>query len=321
MEHTHIPYSTSTLPPARRVLVLAPHPDDEIFGCGGSLALYRQTGTEISVHVLTDGAGFAAEAQRKAVQEVRQSETNGALASLGIPPATFGSMPDRSLSDRVDLVQYVTDIIQNSSADVIFAPSLWEIHPDHLATSRAAWNAVIDMQRLGAKVPTLLFYEVGSPQRPDLLVDITAVWPQKQRAIQCFPSQLALQDYARHMRALNIFRTYTLPESVRYAEALGHVDHEQLSKMAQLRSDQGSRAIKKWLKVAANTSETETETETLQIAYASQVQDLQRLHAILHATERELDESRRINRQMLNSNSWRMTAVLRWLRRILKQQD
>jgi LmbE family N-acetylglucosaminyl deacetylase len=58
MEDWYIPYQTSKLPQAQRVLVLAPHPDDEIFGCGGALALYVQLGAQVDVVVVTDGTGF-----------------------------------------------------------------------------------------------------------------------------------------------------------------------------------------------------------------------------------------------------------------------
>jgi LmbE family N-acetylglucosaminyl deacetylase len=55
METWFLPTATSPLPPARSVLVLAPHPDDEVFGCGGCAALYARTGAAVQPHILTDG--------------------------------------------------------------------------------------------------------------------------------------------------------------------------------------------------------------------------------------------------------------------------
>jgi predicted nucleic acid-binding Zn-ribbon protein len=62
-------------------------------------------------------------------------------------------------------------------------------------------------------------YEVGAPLKPNLLLDLTALWPRKLQAMQCYKSQQQSQDYAKHIEALNIYRTYSLPASVTHAEA------------------------------------------------------------------------------------------------------
>ena len=50
-----VPYHLSSLPSARQVLVFAPHPDDEVFGCGGAIALHAQAGHPVRVVLLTAG--------------------------------------------------------------------------------------------------------------------------------------------------------------------------------------------------------------------------------------------------------------------------
>ena len=107
MENWFTPIAASLLPNAMRVLVLAPHPDDEIFGCGGALALYRQQGAHIHVHVLTDGAGYATVSERPAIYSTRQAETQAALKYIGVGPASFAGLPDRSLSSHAGLAQHV----------------------------------------------------------------------------------------------------------------------------------------------------------------------------------------------------------------------
>ena len=74
----------------------------------------------------------------------------------------------------------------------------------------------------------LAFYEVGTPLNPNSLLDITTYEETKARAIECFTSQLAQQDYGRQILALNAFRSYTLPTGVRLAEAYLIVDRQTL---------------------------------------------------------------------------------------------
>ncbi|MCX7176987.1 MAG: PIG-L family deacetylase, partial [Proteobacteria bacterium] len=76
---------------ARRVLVFAPHPDDEVFGCGGTLCLLAAAGADISVVIVSDGAlgGNAADLVGR-----RESESLAAAEVLGYPPPTFWRLPD-----------------------------------------------------------------------------------------------------------------------------------------------------------------------------------------------------------------------------------
>ena len=54
-EHDILPYHASPLPEASAVVVFAPHPDDEVFGCGGALALHARAGVSVHVVLLTEG--------------------------------------------------------------------------------------------------------------------------------------------------------------------------------------------------------------------------------------------------------------------------
>lgn len=352
MEHWYLPYSPSSLPFARNVLVLAPHPDDEIFGCGGSLALYRRAGADIHVLVLSDGAGYAEAEDRAEIFLTRQAETNAALASLGIGPAAFEGLADRSLAAQADLSSLVAEKVRQHHVDVILAPSMWEIHPDHLATFRAACSAATDLLRQGEPVPTLLLYEVGAPQYANLLVDITQVWSEKQSAMLLFPSQLAHQDYTRHIQALNIYRTYTLPGSVRFAEGLSQVTPDQLASP----DEPGFDPIRQMIKVRMDSAmiAAEVDNSALHSALGKRTEELQRRTAEARRAEtafdlaasraesikrqldeagqyqktlcrqladaqRDRDEAQQRLEMMLKSRAWRITAPLRWLSRLLRR--
>lgn len=208
LESDLIPYTASPGLNARAVLVLAPHPDDEVFGCGGAIAGHVLAGVPVQVVILTDGALFGDSA-------VRCQECLAAAAVLGYGQPDFWALPDRGLNYSEALVQRVVDGLRASGADLVYAPSPWEVHPDHRQTTLIAIEAV---RRVGQTV-RLAFYEVGAPLRPNVLLDITAHAAAKEAAMRCFASQLAQQDYVQHIQALNRYRTYTLPRTVAAAEA------------------------------------------------------------------------------------------------------
>ena len=212
MESLLTPYDARTVPDVAAVLVLAPHPDDEVFGCGGALALHVAAGTRVHVVVVTGG-------QEAGDAKVRADESRAAALVLGYAPPVFWNLPDRGLLYGEALVQRIVESLAECGATVIYAPSLWENHPDHRALALAALEAA----RRGEGC-AIMCYEVSAPLRPNWLIDITPVLEQKRAAIQCFGSQLALQGYDRHIAALNVFRSYTLSGAVQAAEAFEHYD-------------------------------------------------------------------------------------------------
>lgn len=215
-ESTLVPYQTSALPVARSVLVLAPHPDDEIFGPGGLLALFALNGTPVATAVLTDGAFGLQGETRQAHIQLREAESCRAAEVLGIARPDFWRIPDRELVYGETLIARLISAIQAADADFVLAPSLAEMHPDHRGLAMAAVEAV---RRLDGKA-SLALYEVGvAMPAPSMLIDITPVLARKAAAMACFTSQLAVQRYDEHIKALNRFRTYTLGGEVSAAEA------------------------------------------------------------------------------------------------------
>ena len=208
MESDLIPHTASPVLAAKAVLILAPHPDDEVFGCAGAIMGHIAGGVPVHVVILTDGAAAGDAA-------TRAEESIAAAQILGCGAPDCWNLPDRGLRYTEALVQRIVANLQATGADLVYAPSPWEVHPDHRQASLLAAEAV---RRLGYPL-RLAFYEVGVPLAPNLLLDISAVSTVKAQAMHCFASQLAQQDYARHIEALNHYRSYTLPHDVQSAEA------------------------------------------------------------------------------------------------------
>lgn len=196
----------------RRILILAPHPDDEIYGCGGLIALARQRGTEVIALVLTDGdaaEGIAADANP------RRAESLAAAERLGHRVAFLG-LADRHLRYEAPFIDRIETEIRHWESDLLLAPAPNEPHPDHQAVALTALAAVVRL----AQPPDLGFYESGGAlTNPTHVVDISAVVAQKQAAMACFVSQEANEPYAKRISARDTFRALTLGPDAVAAEA------------------------------------------------------------------------------------------------------
>jgi LmbE family N-acetylglucosaminyl deacetylase len=348
MENWYTPYQTAALPAAQKVWVLAPHPDDEVFGCGGAALIYASQGAQVQVSVMSSGTGYAEGAEAEQIQSTRENETNAALQSMGIEAASFWCLPDRGLGQCADLAQRLFEQLQSQSYQVVLAPSLNEVHPDHLALTRALIAAFEMRQAAGQPLPYLVQYEVGAPIKPNLLLDISKVWPRKLQAMQCFVSQLQTQNYAKHIEALNTYRTYALPLDVSHAEAFYVLQpHEVLSAATK---DRWFHAVMAVAEVGAEALQLQVvqkdrQIDSLQNQFRADIQTLQqhadmllkrtevlgdelqrvsvenerkrieveRLALELNQTTFALNEERHMRENMLNSKSWRVTKPLRWL--------
>lgn len=218
-EHAWLPYHAVTELPHGKVLVLAPHPDDEIFGCGGAIMCHVAQDDPVTVVLATDGAAAAAPGtppeKLPAYVEKRRHESRQAAQILGYGDPVAWDYADRSLTYDENFARHLAEYIEHEKFDIVYAPGLHEVHPDHYALAVAALSAI----KTAACVCRLCLYEIGSFCAPNLLLDITPYVARKRQAIRCFTSQLAVQAYADHVEALNRYRTYTLSPRVQAAEA------------------------------------------------------------------------------------------------------
>jgi len=223
-EHLIISTLMTELPPGCRVLAFAPHPDDEIFGCGATLLLLHERGAALSVIVATDGAA-GGDNSDGSLSQVRADESRSAARLLGIPEPTFWGYPDRGLVYGESLIERISAAILTADADLLLLPSPAELHPDHQVLALAGAEA---LRRLKGE-RRVAFYEVSAPlATPNLLIDITAVAGRKRQAMDSFTSQLQEQPYSIRIAGLNAFRSYTLGAHVESAEAFLLLAADQL---------------------------------------------------------------------------------------------
>jgi LmbE family N-acetylglucosaminyl deacetylase len=187
------------------VLVIAPHPDDESIGCGGAICLHTGRGDRVTTVFLTSGELALKHLDREEAWRVRETEARAAANVLTTQDGVFLRQPDWYVGDGIDnAAAALRPVLEREAPDLIYLPHPLEWHPDHRATLGVLRQALRDSE---LAAPSLLLYEVWTPLSTyDHVEDITAVMPQKLRAVRCYTSQLDQFRYDRAARGLNQYR-------------------------------------------------------------------------------------------------------------------
>lgn len=189
-----LPRWAPSRPASGRVVVLAPHPDDEVLGPGGTVARLVAEGARLRVVAVTDGershAGRAEQLRRQ-----RPAETAAALGALGVPADRVDvvrlRLPDSAVSDLAlgGLLEPLVD-----AGDLVLAPWARDGHPDHDAVGRAA--RLVCAERAAPLLEYLVWaWEWATEDdlpwstavRVELASDVAA---RKRAAVDCFRSQI-----------------------------------------------------------------------------------------------------------------------------------
>ena len=198
-----------------RILVLAPHMDDDVIGCGGVLRLHVLAGAAVRVVYMTTGqvddpllkeTGISGEERlRRAakLRDTRMSEAVEALARLGIDDIVFLPLTECDMGMDRRTIEQIGDILEECEPEVIYAPYLLDPLPDHRVTCRLLAEA-LKQKRTRCKVRS---YEVWTPLYANVLVPIDHVSDRKWDAIAAHESQTRKNDYIRSTEGLNRFRS------------------------------------------------------------------------------------------------------------------
>jgi LmbE family N-acetylglucosaminyl deacetylase len=204
-------------PAAEGIMVFAPHPDDDIIGCGGSIAQHVQQGRSVRVVYLTSGDAGSLTCPKPELARLRRNEAVKAATVLGLCEADliFLNNPDGYLPYSAENLVLLINLIRQLRPNLVYLPHDQEQSRDHRVTHELVLEAC---RRAGGpwfqeccgepwSPESLLGYEVWNPL-PTVAYseDITDFIDLKLQALQQHQTQLEAVDYAEAIKGLNRYR-------------------------------------------------------------------------------------------------------------------
>lgn len=199
-----------------RVLVFAPHPDDEVLGCGGTIARYAAEGNEVYVCTVTKGVEPLF---RKERVEKTRDEQQTAHKLLGVSRNVYLDFPAAMLEEahRYELNAAVSNVVEDIRPEIVFIPHFGDMQKDHCLVSEAAMVAV--RPRGDCSVKQVYSYEtlsetewsiphVSNAFMPNCFVDISDYLDLKLQAIDCFASQIGQFPAARSKKSVEVLASF-----------------------------------------------------------------------------------------------------------------
>ena len=200
---------------SKSILILVAHPDDEVLGCGGTIAKMADNGSVVHVAFFADGVFSRCGNQIAQTQDlkIRRSKAQKACDILGVKSVIFGDFPDNRLDTiaLLDIAKVVESLIAEHQPDTVFTHHAGDVNIDH----RRMHEAVVIACRPQSEhsVKTLLCFEVPSstewqlpgsapPFMPNWFVDISRTFDRKLSALQAYASELRDWPHPRSMQGI-----------------------------------------------------------------------------------------------------------------------
>jgi len=173
------------------LLVFGPHPDDLEIGLGGTIAQHAARGLRVGLCDLTAG-----EMGSNGTVEERLAEAEAARVVLGAAWRENLRWPDREIGKHPEHLDQAVSFIRRHQPRVVAVPYWSDRHPDHVAASAVLAEAVFNggLKRYKAqedawKPEWVCYYFINDSDRPSFVIDVSAHYEQKRRALDCHVSQ------------------------------------------------------------------------------------------------------------------------------------
>lgn len=196
--------------PTERVLIVAPHPDDDVLGCGGTAAKLAAQGANVHVAVLTTAGPPLFDQD---VAATGRRESLAAHQVLGVKGTTFAGLPAASLDTvaHADVNASLGEVFADVEPDTVFVPFVGDLHRDH---QLAFLSSLVASRPTGPGAPRAVYaYETLSETNwnapyvtpgfhPTVFVDISDHLETKVAAMRCHASQVRPFPHERSLEAL-----------------------------------------------------------------------------------------------------------------------
>ena len=228
--------------PARRALVVTPHPDDAEGGCGGTMANWvKNAGTEFIVVMCTNGDKGTSDREMKPEElaATRQVEQRNASKVLGVKDVVFLAHPDGRLEDNLEFRGEIVRLIRTYKPDAIFCidpyRNVSHTHRDHRMSGQVAVDAAFTYAWSYQHFPEQIAGEGLEPHRvtnaylwgseaPDVFVDIDGCLELKAESLSKHVSQMRNRTPAERLTRMQSWSSEAGKKvGVSYAEGFRHI--------------------------------------------------------------------------------------------------
>lgn len=187
----------------KKILIIAPHPDDEVFCCGGILMNYAK---QCDVVLLTYGEKGNPGWSERMIADIRMKEFRNVMKCLNIHKYFELKLPDGSVKEKIRILRK----IPLEQYDYIFLPNRYDIHVDHRCVYKIV-NKEVHKRKSSASIYE---YEMwGMLQNPSHYIDITNKIQEKKNLMKLYKSQEMYIDYCNRILALNYYRAIEVPNT------------------------------------------------------------------------------------------------------------
>jgi LmbE family N-acetylglucosaminyl deacetylase len=200
------------------VLVVAPHPDDDVIGCGGSIIKHVKAGKKVKIAYVTSGDAGSLKYTKEELGRMREEEAPRGANILGVPAdqLVFLRAPDGYVEfHKQDLLIQMASLIRSERPGLVYVPHAKDAHKDHIATheitveavGRAAAPCFQECPGKPWSVEQVLGYEVWTPlAQVGYVEDISDCIEQKLAALREHKTQLENYQFDAAIQGLNRYR-------------------------------------------------------------------------------------------------------------------
>lgn len=188
----------------KKVLIIAPHPDDEVLGCGGVIQYYKNKGDKVYVHIVANRVYN--HAKNKEYLKDLEKSINSVASFLDIDDICYSGLCDEQL-DRllIDVIVPLEEYINKVQPDVVFLPNEYDTDQDHRAVSQACKVAC-------RSIPLQYVYEVFGPSKgfvPNHYVCLNEEMVKKKiEALKLYSSEMREYPHPRSEKALYVLSEF-----------------------------------------------------------------------------------------------------------------
>lgn len=205
------------------VLVVAAHPDDEVLGCGGTIARHVELGDEVHVMILGEGITSRDPRRDRPGREGDLARLDRSIAeaakALGVAKVHRSYLPDNRFDSLhlLDVIKEVERAIEGVSPGYIYTHHAGDLNVDHRITHQAVVTAARPLP--GGCVNSILAFEVPSstewqgagsdlPFTPQVYQEVTGTLKKKLRALAAYRTEIRPFPHPRSLRAVEALARY-----------------------------------------------------------------------------------------------------------------